>query len=84
MPKEFLELTSLDALIRVAEEAKVLVRIDPLIIVPLFGLTFFLDLRKINENEVKEIFTKFREKIVLVNSIVMEDSMIGLVKKVMT
>lgn len=82
MPKEFLELTSLDSLIKVADEAKVLVRIDPLIIVPLFGLTFFLDLRKLNENEVKEIFTKFREKIVLVNSIVIQDSMIDLVKKV--
>jgi hypothetical protein len=57
---------------------------DPLIIVPLFGLTFFLDLRKLREDEVKEIFTKFREKIVLVNSIVMEDSMIDLVKKVMS
>jgi hypothetical protein len=84
MPKEFLELTSLDALVKVAEEAKVIVRMDPLIIVPLFGLTFFLDLRKLREDEVKEIFTKFREKIVLVNSIVMEDSMIDLVKKVMS
>jgi hypothetical protein len=84
MPKEFLELTSLDALVKVAEEAKVMVRMDPLIIVPLFGLTFFLDLRKLREDEVKEIFTKFREKIVLVNSIVMEDSMIDLVKKVMS
>jgi len=84
MPKEFLELTSLDALIKVAEEAKVIVRMDPLIIVPLFGLTFFLDLRKLREDEVKEIFTKFREKIVLVNSIVMEDSIINLVKKVMS
>jgi len=84
MPKEFLKLTSLDALVKVAEEAKVIVRMDPLIIVPLFGLTFFLDLRKLREDEVKEIFTKFREKIVLVNSIVMEDSMIDLVKKVMS
>jgi len=84
MPKEFLELASLDALIKVAEEAKVIVRMDPLIIVPLFGLTFFLDLRKLREDEVKEIFTKFREKIVLVNSIVMEDSIIDLVKKVMS
>ena len=84
MPKEFLELTSLDALIKVAGEAKVIVRMDPLIIVPLFGLTFFLDLRKLREDEVKEIFTKFREKIVLVNSIVMEDSIIDLVKKVMS
>jgi len=84
MPKEFLELTSLDALVKVAEEAKVIVRMDPLIIVPLFGLTFFLDLRKLREDEVKEIFTKFREKIVLVNSIVMEDSMIDLIKKIMS
>lgn len=82
MAKEFLELTSLDALIKVAEEAKVLVRMDPLIIVPLYGLTFFLDLRKMSEGEVKEIFMKLREKIVLVNRIIMEDSLSDLIKKV--
>lgn len=81
MPKEFLELTSLDALVKVAEEAKVVIRMDPIIIIPLYGLTFFLDLRKMNEGEVKEIFLKLREKIVLVNRIVMEDSLNDLIKK---
>lgn len=81
MPKEFLELTSLDALVKVAGEAKVVIRMDPIIIIPLYGLTFFLDLRKMNEGEVKEIFLKLREKIVLVNRIVMEDSLNDLIKK---
>ncbi|MGB9727056.1 MAG: hypothetical protein ACPLZF_01490 [Nitrososphaeria archaeon] len=83
MAREFLELTSVDALIRVAEEAKVVVRMDPLIVVPLYGLTFFLDLRKMNEVEVKEIFAKLREKIVLVNRILMEDSLNDLIRKVL-
>ncbi len=78
-----MELTSVDALIRVAEEAKVVVRMDPLIVVPLYGLTFFLDLRKMNEVEVKEIFAKLREKIVLVNRILMEDSLNDLIRKVL-
>ncbi|MCX8188285.1 MAG: hypothetical protein N3F64_01070 [Nitrososphaeria archaeon] len=82
MGKEFLEITSLDALIKVAEEAKVVIRMDPIIIIPLYGLTFFLDLRKMNEGEVKEIFIKLRDKIVLVNRIVMEDSLSDLIKKV--
>ncbi|MEM2153736.1 MAG: hypothetical protein QXY76_02400 [Nitrososphaeria archaeon] len=82
MPKEFLELTSLDALVKVAEEAKVVIRMDPIIVIPLYGLTFFLDLRKMNDVEVKEIFLKLREKIVLVNRIVMEDSLSDLIKKI--
>ncbi len=82
MVKEFLELTSLDALVKVAEGAKVVIRMDPLILIPLYGLTFFLDLRKMNDGEVKEIFMKLREKIVLVNRIVMEDSLSDLIKKV--
>ncbi|MEM1985385.1 MAG: hypothetical protein QXG36_05130 [Nitrososphaeria archaeon] len=82
MPKEFLELTSLDALVKVAEEAKVVIRMDPIIVIPLYGLTFFLDLRKMNDGEVKEIFLKLREKIVLVNRIVMEDSLSDLIKKI--
>ncbi|MEM0053214.1 MAG: hypothetical protein QXL89_03445 [Nitrososphaeria archaeon] len=82
MPKEFLELTSLDALVKVAEEAKVVIRMDPIIIIPLYGLTFFLDLRKMNEGEIKEIFLKLREKIVLVNRIVIEDSLSDLIKKI--
>jgi len=80
MVREFLELTSVEALVKVAEEAKVVIRMDPIIIVPLYGLTFFLDLRKMKEGEVKEIFMKLREKIVLVNRIVLKDSLNELVK----
>lgn len=75
-----MELTSVEALVKVAEEAKVVIRMDPIIIVPLYGLTFFLDLRKMKEGEVKEIFMKLREKIVLVNRIVLKDSLNELVK----
>jgi hypothetical protein len=78
---ELLEIRDPASLYKVAKAASIIVRIDPLIIIPLYRLTFFLDLRKIDRDDISEIFRILREKIVIIDNTYLEDSLTSFIKK---
>ena len=76
-----LEIRDPASLYKVAKAANIIVRIDPFIIVPVYRLTFFLDLRKIDREEISEIFRILREKIVVIDNTYIEDSITSFIKR---
>lgn len=79
--RDFLEITDIDALARVTRGAELVIRADPIIVIPIHGLSFFLDLRKVKEDEVREVFRVIREKMVIVNKVVVSESLSDLISR---
>jgi len=81
MPREFFELKELESLVKLVREASVVIRSDPFIFIPLFGLIFYFDLRRSKEGEVKELFNLVKDKMVLVNKVTVSDSIKGFIEE---
>lgn len=75
MPIEFFEIKDTVSLYRVAKAATIIIRKDPFIIIPLYRLTFFLDLRKFGDREISEVFKALRDKMVIIDKTVIDESM---------
>lgn len=66
--REFLEIDDPAGFIKVARESSVIIRIDPLLLANMYGLMFFIDMGKISEDDVREVFQNLREKMVFVKN----------------
>lgn len=67
--REFLEVESWEDFVRIAQNANLVIRIDPYVFVYLYGLIFFIDLGKLSDEDVKRLFQALREKLILVKRV---------------
>lgn len=82
MVVELLEIRDASSLYRVGKASNIILRMDPLLIIPLYRLTFFIDMRRLDEGELAEIFRLFRDKIVLINNIHLDESLTRFIEKI--
>jgi len=82
MVVELLEIRDASSLYRVGKASNIILRMDPLLIIPLYRLTFFIDMRRLDEGELAEIFRLFRDKIVLIDNIHLDESLTKFIKKI--
>ena len=75
MPMELIEVRDTVSFYRVAKNANIILRIDPLLIVPLYRLTFYLDIRNIDESEVAKLFQSISNKLVYIEDVKRADSL---------
>ena len=64
--REFLEIADIDSFMKVAESANLIIRIDPYILVNVYGLIFYVDLGKLDKRDVRRIFQGLRDKLIIV------------------
>ncbi|MCD6515006.1 MAG: hypothetical protein J7L07_08780 [Candidatus Odinarchaeota archaeon] len=81
MVKEFLEITSPDVFLRIAEKATFVIRVDPFMFAQYFGFMFFIDLTKLSDMEVGRILRLLREKFVVTKRIIKADSITDFLEK---
>lgn len=79
--REFLEIDDPAGFIKVARESSVIIRIDPFLLANMYGLMFFIDMGKISEDEVREVFQNLREKMVFVKNAEKSDSISSFLKE---
>ncbi len=75
MPLEMVEIKDPVSFYRIAKNAKIILRADPLLIVPQYRLTFYLDTRKMEEKELAQLFQSISNKLVYIESIKVVDSL---------
>jgi len=75
MPLEMIEVKDPVSFYRIAKNAKIILRADPLLIVPQYRLTFYLDTRKIEEKELAKLFQSISNKLVYIESIKVVDNL---------
>lgn len=75
MPLELIEVKDPVSFYRIAKNASIILRVDPLLIIPLYRLTFYIDIRKIEETELAKLFQSISNKLVYIESIKLTDSL---------
>lgn len=81
MPLELIEVKDPVSFYRIAKNANIILRADPLLIIPLYRLTFYIDTRKIEERELAKLFQSISSKLVYVESIKVVDSLKRFIEK---
>jgi hypothetical protein len=67
--REFLEVEDVDTFMRIAQTANLLVRVDPYVLIYIYGLTFYIDLGKLDKREVNRIFQGLKDRLVVVKRV---------------
>jgi len=67
--REFLEVDDVDTFMKVAQTSNLVVRIDPYILVYIYGLTFYIDLGKLGKRDVNRIFQGLKDRLVVVKRV---------------
>ena len=77
-----LKVADVDSFLRLAEGAHVVIRLDPLLMVNLYGLIFYIDLGELDRNEVRRVLTALKDKMVSVKGVRRADSLSSFVEGV--
>ncbi|MGQ4913995.1 MAG: hypothetical protein ACP6IU_04500 [Candidatus Asgardarchaeia archaeon] len=75
MVREFLEVKSSDAFLKVAETATFVIRVDPYLFVQYFGFMIYIDLTRLKSEEVGALLRKLKDKFILIENIMRADSL---------
>jgi len=67
--REFLEIIDPNSFLKLAENANFVVRVDPIVFVNMYGLIFYIDLSKLDKNDVRKILQSLKDKLVIVEKI---------------
>lgn len=64
--KEFLELVDVDSFMKLADKASVVIRLDPYVFINLYGLTFYINLSKLDRRDVRRVIYGLKDKLIMV------------------
>lgn len=81
MVREFLELKSIDAFLKVSENATLVIRCDPYLFVQYFGFMFYINLTNLKSEEVGNLLRRLKDKFVIVSNITKADSLSAFLKE---
>ena len=72
--REFLELADVDSFMKIAENANLIVRIDPYVFINVYGLIFYINLGNLDKRDVRRVIVGLKDKIVVVKNIEVKGS----------
>ncbi len=75
MPIELIEVKDAVSFYRIAKNANIILRADPILIIPFYRLTFYIDTRKLGEEELKRLFQNLSNKMVYIEGIKIVDTL---------
>lgn len=75
MPLEMIEIKDPVSFYRIAKNAQIILRADPLLIIPQYRLIFYLDTRKIEDKDLARLLQSISNKLVYIESIKVVDSL---------
>jgi len=79
MPRDYIEVESVEDFVKVCEKVDIVLRIDPLLIANYYGIFVFIDLRRLNGGEIRKLISAIKDKIVHVRRHVVATSISDLI-----
>ena len=81
MVKEFLELEDADVFLKVTEKSTFVIRVDPYLFAQYFGFMFYINLTRLDSEDVGKLLKALRGKFIVTRKIIKADSITDFLAK---